>query len=226
VVVFAKEPRAGLVKTRLVPPLSPELAAGLYAAMLDDVLETTAAAAPELGLEPVLAVHPANAAASMAARAPAAYRVIAQCGEDLGARMAHAVAEAAAGGFDPILLRGSDSPAVPAQTLRDAVEELSEADLVVSPDRDGGYNLVGVHRPIAGLFSHKMSVTSTLDELLQHAARRNLRAERLAAGFDVDTIGDLAALSAARSERPSISCPRTLAFLDDHELWRHVPGGS
>jgi len=161
----------------------------------------------------------------MAARAPAAYRVIAQCGEDLGARMAHAVREAAAGGFDPILLRGSDSPAVPGQTLRDAVEELAEADLVVSPDADGGYNLVGVHRDVPGLFSHKMSVGSALDELLSLAGRRNLRAERLMAGFDVDTIGDLASLRAARATRADLFCPRTLAFLDERELWRHVPDG-
>lgn len=223
--VFGKEPRAGLVKTRMVPPLSPQLAASLYAAMLDDVLETTAAAAPELGLDPVLAVHPPDAAGVMAARAPAGFRVIAQRGDDLGARMTHAVLEAAAGGFDPILIRGSDSPALPAATLRDAVEELSEVDLVVSADRDGGYGLVGLHRPRSGLFTHRMSAASSLDELLLGAARRRLRVERLSTGFDLDTIADLAFLGAAREALPDTLCPRTLAFLDEHDLWRHVPAG-
>ena len=55
---------------------------------------------------------------------------------------------------------------------------------------------------------------------------RSIDVTRLVAGFDVDTIGDLASLRAARATRADLFCPRTLAFLDDHELWRHVPGGS
>ena len=54
-VVFAKRPEPGFVKTRLCPPLRPEQAAELYACMLDDVLVASARAAPALGLEPVLA---------------------------------------------------------------------------------------------------------------------------------------------------------------------------
>lgn len=222
-VVFAKEPRAGFVKTRLTPPLSPCVAASLYAAMLDDVLAATAAAAPALGLEPVLAVHPPQAVALLARSAPAAVRVVAQCGADLGARLDHAVREAAAGGFDPILLRGSDSPALPIARLRDAVEELAEADVVVSPDRDGGYSLLGLHRPITGLFTHSMSTASALEELLDLVTRRNLRAELLAAASDVDTVDDLARLAATRATLPPCLCPRTLAFLDEHDLWPRAP---
>jgi rSAM/selenodomain-associated transferase 1 len=220
--VFAKEPRPGFVKTRMTPPLSPDLAAALYAALLDDVLEATAEAAPALGLEPVLAVHPPAAVAALAGRAPAAFRVIAQRGSDLGARMSHAVAEAAAGAFDPILIRGSDSPALTAATLREAVDRLARADLVVCPDADGGYNLVGLHHPVSGLFSHMMSVSSALDEMLQRATDRGLRVDRLEPGFDLDTAQDLAWLATARLRGDSLPCPRTLAFLDENALWRHV----
>jgi len=220
--VFAKAPLPGLVKTRMTPPLSAELAAELYAALLDDVLEETAAAAPALGLEPVLAVHPPETVRMLAARAPVAFRVIAQRGSDLGARMSHAVAEAAAGGFDPIILRGSDSPALTASTLREAVDRLARADLVVCPDADGGYNLVGLHRPVSGLFSHMMSVGSALDEMLQRATDRGLRVERLEPGFDLDTASDLAWLAAARTRGDALPCPRTLAFLDENGLWRHA----
>lgn len=220
--VFAKYPRPGLVKTRMTPPLEPALAAELYAHLLDDVLAAMANAAPACGLEPVLAVHPPEAVAVLAERAPHAFRVIAQHGPDLGARMAFAVAEAAAGGFDPILLRGSDSPALTEGTLREAIERLSRADLVVSPDLDGGYNLVGLHCPVTGLFDHMMSATSALEDMLAHAVRRGLRTERLAAGFDLDTVGDLAWLAAARERGDALPCPRTLAFLDEHGLWRHV----
>lgn len=220
--MFAKAPLPGLAKTRMTPPLSAELAAELYAALLDDVLEETAAAARALGLEPVLAVHPPETVRMLAARAPSVFRVIAQRGSDLGARMSHAVAEAAAGGFDPIILRGSDSPALTASTLREAVERLARADLVVCPDADGGYNLVGLHHPVSGLFSHTMSVSSALDEMLQRARDRGLRVERLEPGFDLDTASDLAWLASARMRGDALPCPRTLTFLDENSLWRHA----
>jgi rSAM/selenodomain-associated transferase 1 len=223
--VFAKDPRPGLVKTRMTPPLEPELAAELYAHLLDDVLAASADAAPLCGLELVLAVHPPDAVRALAERAPAGYRVIAQRGPDLGARMSFAVAEAAAGGFDPVLLRGSDSPALTAATLREAVQRLERADLVVCPDRDGGYNLIGLHLPVPGLFSHNLSTNSALDDMLAEAARHGLRTERLEAGFDLDTAGDFAWLAAARARGDALPCPRTLAFLDEHGLWRHVAEG-
>lgn len=226
VIVFAKRPQPGLVKTRMAPPLAQEIAAGLYAAMLDDVLAVTAEAAAALGLEPLLAVHPPDALREMAGRAPQAFRVVAQHGADLAARMTHAVAEAAAGGFDPILLRGSDSPALGAALLREAAERLAYADLVASPDEDGGYNLVGMHRPNPGVFSHTMSVSSSLDEMLGRAARLGLRIERLSRGFDLDTVGDFALLAALRAGGTPLPCPRTLAFLDENRLWRHAAQGA
>jgi glycosyltransferase A (GT-A) superfamily protein (DUF2064 family) len=183
-----------------------------------------ALAAPAEGLEPVLAVHPPEAVSSLAERAPAAFRVIAQRGADLGARMSFAVAEAAAGGLTPILVRGSDSPGLTPETLSEAVERLGTADLVVCPDRDGGYNLVGLHTPSAGLFSHRMSTATSLDELLERAAARRLSVARLAEGFDLDTIVDLTWLAQARDRGDTLPCPRTLAFLDEHRLWRYLPG--
>lgn len=224
--VFAKEPRAGFAKTRMTPPLAPAIAAELYGHLLDDVLAAMAEAAPALLLEPVLAVHPAAAVPVLAQRAPAAFRVIAQRGPDLGARMSHAVAEAAAGGFDPILLRGSDSPALTAAALGEAVSCLARADVVVCPDRDGGYSLVGLHGPISGLFSHIMSSLSTLDEMLALAAERRLRVARLEPSFDLDTVGDLVWLAQARARGDALPCPRTLAFLDQMGLWRHVRAGT
>ena len=67
-----------------------------------------------------------------------------------------------------------------------------------------------------------MSSSSTLDEMLAHAARGGLRTLRLAAGFDLDTVGDLAWLAAARARGDTLPCPRTLEFLDQSGLWRHV----
>jgi rSAM/selenodomain-associated transferase 1 len=221
-IVFAKEPRAGFVKTRMTPPLLPDEAAGLYACLLDDALETMAHAAPALGLEPVLALHPADHVQTFARRVQKAVRVIAQRGRDLAERMAWAVAEAGAAGTLPILLRGSDSPTLDGDTLTAAIDALRDADLVVTPDLDGGYSLIGLRAPARGVFAHTMSTPSVLEDTLARAADLGLRARRLAPQFDLDTVQDLAVLRAVRRERVMLPCPRTLDFLDAHDLWRHL----
>jgi glycosyltransferase A (GT-A) superfamily protein (DUF2064 family) len=65
ILVFAKSPEPGRVKTRMTPPLSPVQAAELYGHLLDDVLEATAGFAGELNLQPILAVHPPAACEAM-----------------------------------------------------------------------------------------------------------------------------------------------------------------
>jgi len=221
-VVFAKEPRAGHVKTRMTPPLAPGEAAALYACLLDDTLETMALAAPAVQLEPVLALHPAESVTSFARRVPREFRVIAQRGRDLPERMAWAVAEAGAAGALPILLRGSDSPTLGGDTLAAAIEGLEQADLVVSPDLDGGYSLIGLRVPASAVFAHAMSTPSVLDDTLARATQLGLSTRRLPPLFDLDTVQDLAALRAARRTCTALPCPRTLAFLDERDLWRHL----
>jgi rSAM/selenodomain-associated transferase 1 len=218
--VFAKEPRAGAVKTRLCPPLTPEQAASFYASLLDDVLEASAAAAARLGLAPLLYATPAEACERMARRAPPAFRTRAQRGPDLGARMEAALAGAAALGHEPLLLRGSDSPLLGEETLAAALAALRRVDLVLAPDRDGGYQLVGLRRPVPGLFDHPMSTASVLDDTLARAARLGLASDLLAPSFDIDRAEDLALLAEARVAGLATGCPRTLAWLDHHGLWR------
>jgi rSAM/selenodomain-associated transferase 1 len=219
VVVFAKAPHPGLVKTRLCPPLDPVQAADLYAHLLDDVLETTDRFARDAGYEAVLTVHPAEARPELAARAPRGFRVIAQHGASLADRMTWAVAEAAAGGADRILLRGSDNPALSLAHLRAAARGLDEHDLVVSPDLDGGYGLIGVRAPWPGLFDHPMSTHTVLDETLANAARLGLRVERLEASFDVDRVEDLSRLARAHRGGRLDACERTVEWIRRSGLW-------
>ena len=220
IVVFAKQPRAGRVKTRLCPPLDPAVAAELYACMLEDVLHTTAAFAGQLGLDALLAVHPPEACAALAHLAPTPFRVVRQRGAELGSRMGWAVREAAAAGVRKLLLRGSDSPCLDAGAVATALVALEHADLVVSPDRDGGYGLVGLRRPAAELFEHPMSTRSVLHDTLANARRLGLSHELLEPGFDIDTPRDLELLASVRGTQNARLCPRTLAFMDTRDLWR------
>jgi hypothetical protein len=216
-VVFAKQPLPGQVKTRLCPPFTPEQAADFYACMVDDVLGSTLHASAALGLVPVLALLPPEAAALFAA--PAGLRCEPQRGADLGARMEHAFAREFAAGHGPVLLRGSDSPTLGLGTLSAGLAALAHSDLVICPDRDGGYNLVGLRRPAPGLVSHRMSTESVLADTLARSQRAGLTHVLLPAGFDIDTAADLALLAGARQRGAAGECPRTLAFLDRHGLW-------
>ena len=218
VVVFAKRPAPGAVKTRMCPPLSPEQAAVLYAAMLDDVLATTAAAAGDAGAACWLAVYPPDAVGELAARHPG-FCAVPQSGADLSQRMEDAVRGAATAGFARILLRGSDNPTLPGSAIADGLAALGDADLAVGPDRDGGYGWIALRGPAPGLFDHPMSTASVLADTLARAAALGLRARTLASHFDLDTAADLAWLAAARLRGEATDCPRTLAFLDDHGLW-------
>jgi len=213
-VIFAKRPEPGQVKTRLCPPFTPEQAAAFYGCMLEDVLETSVRAAAALGLEAVLAVHPPEAASTLPA--PPGLRREPQQGADLGARMEHALASELARGRRPVLLRGSDSPTLGVETLAAALDALSSKDLVICPDRDGGYNLVGLTRPAPGLFSHPMSTGAVLADTLGKAQLCGLTHVLLPAGFDVDSAADLALLAAARERGLARHCARTLAWLDRH----------
>jgi rSAM/selenodomain-associated transferase 1 len=221
-VVFAKAPRPGAVKTRMTPPLEPVEAAAFYRCMLEDVLEASAAIARPLGLEPWLAAHPPAARAELSALAPPGFRIVAQHGPDLGRRMEWAAAQAAAAGARATLLRGSDSPALGAAELRAALDALEDADLALSPDRDGGYNLVALRRPAPGLFEHPMSTATVLEDTLARARSLELRARILGPSFDLDSLADLGALADARSRDPRLPCPRTLAWLDRRGLWTHA----
>jgi glycosyltransferase A (GT-A) superfamily protein (DUF2064 family) len=142
--------------------------------------------------------------------------------------MTWAVREAAAAGARRILLRGSDSPLLDAPALAAALAALDDHDLALSPDRDGGYGLVGLRAPCAGLFAHPMSTRTVLEDTLAHARAAGLRAWLGAPGGDIDTAEDLRWLARTRAREPDLCarlCPRTLAFLDERALWPGPDGG-
>ena len=218
-IVFARRPEAGRVKTRLSPPLSAEQAAALYAAMLDDVLEVSAEAARIHDLEMWLAVTPADAVVEMSCRAPEGLRVLPQQGRDLPERMSRALEAAVTRGAPRILLRGSDSPVLDGEKFGEALRILDEAALVVCPDLDGGYNMVGLRRPALGLFDHPMSTGSVADDTVANARRLGWRCHELAPGFDLDTVEDLSRLRALPRELATACCPRTVGLLDEQGWW-------
>ena len=205
--LFAKAPVPGQVKTRLCPPLRPEQAAELYEAMLLDILDQHRDAA---GLDLALWYTPAEACAWFEARAPRGYALHVQQGTALAPRMSALFRRHAEQGYTRIVLRGTDSPSLPAARFAESFTALEHADLVLCPDRDGGYNLIGLRGPADALFELEMSTSNVLQWTVDRARAMGMRVELLAPHHDVDTAADLKLLADELCERGT---PRTRAWL-------------
>ena len=146
-IVFARAPRPGRVKTRLARALGAAGAARLHEGMVDKALATARAA--RIGaVELHCASHPGHPLFRRLSRRYAV-RVRTQSAGDLGLRMQRAL-EGATG---PAVLIGSDCPELCPADLRTAARALGEgADAVFVPARDGGYALVGLRRPDRRIF--------------------------------------------------------------------------
>jgi rSAM/selenodomain-associated transferase 1 len=150
VLVFARAPVPGEVKTRLVPALGERGAAALHERLVSAALAAACEAAPgavELWCAPDCR-HPFFA--GCAARFGVLLRQ--QCPGDLGDRMAAAFRQSLAQA-GRVLLLGSDLPCIDAACLRGAFDALAKADAVFAPAEDGGYGLVGLAREVPDLFT-------------------------------------------------------------------------
>jgi rSAM/selenodomain-associated transferase 1 len=215
VIVMAKEPRPGTVKTRLIPALGAGGAAGLYRAFLADVLDTVAGIA---GVERYLYVQPPGSLAWFEPMAAGRFQVRAQSGPSLAERIVNAFADLFDRGIGPVVMRNSDSPTLPAGFVVEALSALERgADVVLGPDRGGGYYLVGLRAPQPRLFRDvAMGTTSVLEETQRRARELSLEVHLLEPWLDVDEPADLDRLReeldpARRVERAL--CERTEAFL-------------
>ena len=149
IVIFAKAPVAGSVKTRLIPLLGEVGAARLAQRMLADTVAHAFAAG--LGI-PELCATPPPDDLLWAGHLPAKVLLSDQGPGDLGARLAAAATRVIDGG-ERILLIGTDCPALDGKRLAEAAAQLDDHDTVIHPARDGGYVLLGLARTDPSLFT-------------------------------------------------------------------------
>ena len=195
VAVFAKAPRPGEVKTRLIPRLGTQGAASLQHRLLDRTLQTALAA--EVG--PVsLWCWPA-CDDPLFADIHQKFKVSAynQTGADLGERMWHAFAQLCP--QRPTLLIGADCPVLSAEDLRHAARALFDGcDAVLLPAEDGGYVLIALRRAESSLFSGiRWSTESVMQETRDRLKRNSLRWVEPKRLWDVDRPEDLDRLRAS-----------------------------
>ena len=166
IAVLAKAPLPGFAKTRLIPALGAEGAALLQARLVEHSVATACAA--RIGPVTLWGAPDERHPLFQAIGARRGVALARQGGGDLGERMLAAVAAA----DKPVLVIGTDCPALTADHLRTAADILhSGADAAIIPAEDGGYALIGLRAPAPALFSAMhWSVSSVMEE-----TRRRLR---------------------------------------------------
>ncbi|MDT0633134.1 TIGR04282 family arsenosugar biosynthesis glycosyltransferase [Rubrivirga sp. S365] len=184
--VFAKVPEAGRVKTRLCPPLAPEEAAALYDAFLRDALDRYAALGAAPG-GPAVRLYLTGAAREPAGLVPPGVSVHPQRGRDLGERMLRAFVETFAAGYGRAVVVGTDHPTLPDAFFGLAFEALEDPmTAVIGPSSDGGYYLLGLNEVTADLFDMAYSHDAVFEDTLARVMDNDLTPVVLPAHYDVD----------------------------------------
>ena len=167
-IIFARYPELGKVKTRLAKTLGNEKALSIYKELLLHTHSITKdispdkfvfLAEPELGKDFPVWNYPINS-----------FTIRIQEGNTLGERMLHAFQALFADGYDDVCIIGSDCIALTQINITDAFSQLTYHDAVIGPSEDGGYYLLGMKKPHAMLFENKEWSTdnvfaSTIEDL-------------------------------------------------------------
>jgi rSAM/selenodomain-associated transferase 1 len=214
-VIMAKAPKPGAVKTRLAQSLPLTAVVELYRCLLDD----TMALARSLVDVDVAIMCPASDVEELSRAVGDAMPIVAQSGDGLAAGLTSVFAHFAAAGRQRIVAFNSDSPHLPVSVLQIAFQTLAECDVVVGPTHDGGYYLVGARASYPGLFAG--DGLGTMDAFRTLLAR--VRALGLSVGltypfYDIDVAADLSRL-AGELERVPARAPRTAEWLME---WRRA----
>ena len=189
-IVFAKAPVAGQVKTRLCPPLTPDEAASLHGSLVLDLLERCQTVK---GCDRILAgsptpEHPFFSAMKTRFKIP----IWDQIGDDLGARMGHAFQSALGSSYHSVLIVGTDIPGITVSLITTAFKNLQDHDIVLGPTVDGGYYLIGLRTPVPELFENIPWSTDQVFSLTEEKINAlGLTLTVLPILRDLDTVEDL-----------------------------------
>jgi len=224
VVIMAKAPRPGTVKTRLARHLPMPAVVELYRCLLDD---TVALVRSLQDLRTVI-MCPASDVDELSSLSGNGVQVVAQTGTGLAAALTSVFERFAAGGRSRVVAFNSDSPHLPASLLMSAFDELASSDLVVGPTHDGGYYLVGATTSHPELFTgDSMGTKNALEALLTKARGSGLSVRLTGAFYDIDVASDLRRLASELALAPT-RAPRTSDWLAEwgRVLKNSQPGDS
>ena len=212
-VIMAKAPRPGTVKTRLTSRLSPDAGTDFYCCLLEDTL----ALASSLKRVEVAIICPESDVNALAQLAGGQAKIVAQKGEGLAAGLTSVFAQFTGGQQRRVIAFNSDSPHLPRSVLENAFETLAAHDVVVGPTQDGGYYLVGAKASYPTLFANDgMGTASALERLLSRTRSLGLSVGLAEPFYDIDVAEDLTRLAEELRQSPE-RAPRTAEWLSE---WR------
>ena len=207
-VIIARTPEEGKVKTRLAATIGTTETLRLYKAFLCDL------ACRFTGRqEDAYAVHwaytptEADFVACLRDLAPTARpdRCFPQCGPDLGSRLHHIFHTTTTFGFQQTIVIGSDTPQLGREIITQACQELERADVVLGPAEDGGYYLIAMRKPY-DLFSQiPMSTAQVLQMTIERAHCMDLSVRLLEPLFDIDELPELLRLKTLLEAQPELA---------------------
>lgn len=214
-VIMAKAPKPGAVKTRLTQSLPSPAVTALYRCLLGDTL----ALATSLASVEVAVMCPESDRDELVNLLGKTAPVVAQKGEGLAAGLTSVFRHFTAGGRQHVIAFNSDSPHLAPSVLESAFEILATHDLVVGPTHDGGYYLVGAKAAHPGLFeSDGMGTGSALDRLLERTKALELSSGFTEPFYDIDIANDLILLARELQLAPE-KAPRTAGWFGE---WQHA----
>ena len=207
VMIMAKVPREGEVKTRLAPLLGDSGCVRLQEILVRHVTGVAYSVSP---IATYVAYSPMDGEAEMARLVPDDVVLFRQEGNDLGERMTNAVSLVTARHNGPLVIIGTDLPLISASHIRVAIEGLDGGnDAVIGPAHDGGYYLVALSRPLPQLFDIDPSLwggPEVLEATLRRAQLSDLRIRLTEPLRDLDTVEDAQAMLYERELPFDVRC--------------------
>lgn len=187
VILFARDPILGQVKTRLSPSLNNETILKLYICFLKDSL----AKIQQMGhADGFVGVSPENHSGFFNGRESSGMTLFSQRGKTLGDKMRQAFIDRFAQGYNKAAIIGSDSPSLPVSYIKKAFD--SEKDLVLGPSTDGGFYLIAMKGKVSEVFSGvDWGTDKVLSEMLDRVVAGGFSFDVLPVWYDVDLPGDL-----------------------------------
>ena len=209
-VIVAKHPEIGKVKTRLARYIGDALACQIYVGFLRDLDEKFG----ERSYPLFWALAPPGGDSLDVLRPES--RCFSQEGESLGERLLNIFQRLLHQGFQRVAIMSSDAPHMPAEWIDEAFSSLRQVDAVFAPAEDGGYNLVALKQAHDLFSSIAMSTPGVLEATLERARELGLRVHLLPRSFDIDEMEDLERLRGHLTDDAD-SLPHTRRILSETE---------
>jgi hypothetical protein len=213
-IMFAKYPEKGKVKSRLSQYWQEDMVVCLYRAFVEDLLARLSGG--DYGFR--IAYYPRNRAKHFRREFGEAFSYLPQIGTGLGEKMHNAFKKSFSEGYQAVVIIGSDSPDLPPRIVNEAFAALEKGGAVLGPSYDGGYYLIGfggesfTPEAFEGIAWGADSVGKTTIDILENA---RIRVHILPAWRDIDRPEDVVALI-NDSEKTGFAGSKTIACLRDY----------